>query len=213
MKKTKIAVLTFIGILLNLIIACQSAETYKEKESDHPITEDSTAKKEITQGDIPENWEKIDWGKGYYIAFPQQPKKRTVKSRKRIEYTLTETDYVLYASQTDLSEEPLFKQNRKLKSVFYDAVLKDLIEDLSDDDAEPELILKEEFLFLNIYEAIRAELKAEDFQMELKSVVIGKKLYTYAFILWENPELEEQETIMELKKQFFYSFGKELYIQ
>lgn len=215
MKKIYRFYLPIIGFFLILITACQTQLEPKETENILEEKKDSLPTLEIKQGSLPEDWEKIELGKGYYIAFPEQPKKRTLKSKKRIEYSLSEDPYILYCSQTDLEEEPLLDKAVG-RTQFYDAVLKDLMEELaetSEDGLLPQLIFKEEYLFLNIYEAMRAELRATDFQMELKVVAIGKKMLTTAFVLIDELDEEQGEEIKALKKKFFLSLGKELYIK
>lgn len=215
MKKKYRFYIPIIGFFLILITACQTQVEPIEKENLLEEKKDSLPALEIKQGHMPEDWEKIELGKGYYIAFPEKPKKRTLKSKKRIEYSLSKDSYILYSSQTDLEEEPLLtKANGRIQ--FYDAVLKDLMEELagtSEDGLLPQLTFKEEFLFLNIYEAIQAELQATDFQMELKMVAIGKKLLTTAIVLIDELEEEDSEEFKTIKKKFFLSLGKELYIK
>jgi hypothetical protein len=216
MKKKYSFSILFIGIFLILFISCQPPTAEAEKEKQIELKEDSLPQTKLAEGQIPKDWEKIELGKGYFVAFPEKPKKRTLKTKKRTEYSLSKEDYILYCSYTDLEEEPLFQEKRAQKGLFYDAVLKDLMEELagtSESGALPQLVLKEDFLFLNIYEAVRAELRSEDFIMELKTVVVGKQLFTTAFIVWEEPEGPAVGEIMTLKKDFFHSFGKELYIK
>ena len=167
----------------------------------------------LNQGDIPEGWQKQELGKGYYIAFPGNPGKSNQKKKKQQQYYYRKPKYAYFASVTDLSDEKAFQENRKTPTVFYDAVMKDLLSDFSDpDNAEeiPEIIKKEEFVFLNIYEAMRAELEATDFYLWVELVIIGKNMYTIAFV---NYEEKSDAALAQLKDRFFYSFGKELHIE
>ena len=167
----------------------------------------------LNQGDIPEEWQKTDLGKGYYIAFPGDPGISNRKKKKQKQYYYRKSKYAYYASVTDLSGEVAFQENRKQPTLFYDAVMKDLLMDFSDPENQeeiPEIIKKEQFVYLNIYDALRAELEATDFYLWVELVIIGKNMYTIAFV---NYEEQSDAALLQLKDRFFYSFGKELHIE
>ena len=74
---------------------------------------------------------------------------------------------------------------------------------------EQKIIKKEEFLCLNIYDALRVELKAKDVHIFMECVMIGKMLYTMAFLIWD----DNSPSVLMVKNRFFNSFGKELKVE
>lgn len=223
MKKKILFLSQLALIFLILFNACRNANSEKEitKETTDLIQIDSSTDSipsfqdtlVLKQGDIPEGWEKTDLGKGYYVAFPGDPGKSIQKKKKQTQYYYRKPKYAYFASVTDLSDETVFQDNRKQPGIFYDAVLKDLLLDFSDpENVEeiPEIIKKEAFSYLNIYEAMRAELEATDFYLWVDLIIIGKNLYTIGFV---NYEEKSNPALLQLKDRFLYSFGKELNIE
>jgi len=62
---------------------------------------------------------------------------------------------------------------------------------------------------LDLYDAMRAELKAKDVHIYVESVLIGRMLYTMSFLIWE----DESAAILQIKDRFFKSFGKDLQVK
>jgi len=220
MKKKYHYSIAFVLFCLVFMTACGKSKPKKEKE-DTKISIDSSADTDfryndtlkLVQGDIPKGWEKVTlWDKGYYVAFPKKPWKQILRDKKRIDYRYPKKNYDIYAAITDLSQEPAFKDNKTHRQIFYDAIVKDLLADLTDSDETnevPHIVKREDFLSLNIYDAMRIELEATDVHVYLECVVMGKMLYTLSFMIWG----EETLAILQLKDQFFYSFGKELNVE
>lgn len=218
--KKKYGLLNIIIISLTVLIAssCENEIKTVHKDKSSQIEIDSSAvapfndSLKLKQGDIPSGWEKVKlWEGGYYIAFPKKPWKKIIYSKNRIEFHFPKKNYDVYASITDLSKEPAYNETKSQKNLFYEAILKDLIDDQNSQDGTktPEIIKKEAFLCLDIYDAMRVELSAPDAHIYMECVLIGRMLYTMAFLIWENKTLP----ILQVKDQFFNSFGKDLQIQ
>ena len=167
----------------------------------------------LKQGDIPPGWEKVKlWEDGYFISFPKKPWKKVIYNKNRIEFHYPKKGYDTYASITDLSKEPSYNETKAQKQLFYEVVINDLVKDMSEsEDAElkPKLIKKEEFQSLDLYDAMRVELKAKDVHIYVECVLIGRMLYTMSFLIWE----DESPAILQIKDRFFKSFGKDLQVK
>lgn len=206
-----------ILICLSVLNSCQNKEKKVKSAGNELVKTDSTNEIKssdtlnLKPGDVPKGWEKIKlWEDGYYIAFPKKPRRKIIYSKNRIEFHYPGRNYDAYASITDLSTETAFNSTKAQKKIFYEAVLRDLTEDMSSDEyGIPEVLNKEEFLSLNIYEALRAELKAKDLHVFFETVLIGKMLYTMAFVL----SGEENKSLTDIKFKFFNSFGKDLKVE
>lgn len=220
MKKKYSSYLLFVLFLALAITACNNKkETQKSVEKKSETVIDSSSNLayvdtlKLKQGEIPPGWEKAKlWEDGYYIAFPKKPWKKINYNKNRIEFHYPKKNYDTYASITDLSKEPSYNNTKAQKQLFYEVVLNDLIKDMSDSEDEelkPTILKKEEYLCLDLYEGIRAELKAEDVHIFVETVLIGRMLYTMSFLLWE----KESPAMLQIKDRFFKSFGKDLQIK
>jgi hypothetical protein len=79
----------------------------------------------------------------------------------------------------------------------------------SDEGLKPQIIKKEQFLSLDLYDAVRVELRAKDVHIYVEYVLIGRMLYTMSFLIWE----DETAALLQIKDRFFKSFGKDLQIK
>ncbi len=203
-----------------MTVAACSKKSQNEKTTDKKqvIVVDSSADiafvdtLKLKQGDIPPGWEKVKlWEDGYYISFPKKPWKKVIYNKNRIEFHYPKKSYDSYASITDLSKEPSYNDTKAQKQLFYEVVLKDLIKDMSESDEglKPQIIKKEQFLSLDLYDAVRVELKAKDVHIYVEYVLIGRMLYTMSFLIWE----DETAALLQIKDRFFKSFGKDLQIK
>jgi hypothetical protein len=217
--KKKYPILLLLSFLLMTVAAC-SKKSQNEKTTDKKqvIVVDSSADiafvdtLKLKQGDIPPGWEKVKlWEDGYYISFPKKPWKKVIYNKNRIEFHYPKKSYDSYASITDLSKEPSYNDTKAQKQLFYEVVLKDLIKDMSESDEglKPQIIKKEQFLSLDLYDAVRVELKAKDVHIYVEYVLIGRMLYTMSFLIWE----DETAALLQIKDRFFKSFGKDLQIK
>ena len=217
--KKKYPILLLLLFLLMTVAAC-SKKSQNEKTTDKKqvIVVDSSADiafvdtLKLKQGDIPPGWEKVKlWEDGYYISFPKKPWKKVIYNKNRIEFHYPKKSYDSYASITDLSKEPSYNDTKAQKQLFYEVVLKDLIKDMSESDEglKPQIIKKEQFLSLDLYDAVRVELKAKDVHIYVEYVLIGRMLYTMSFLIWE----DETAALLQIKDRFFKSFGKDLQIK
>lgn len=212
MKGYKIIIL--LGISL-FFIGCQSnqnpvdEEDIAEQEDNQDLSEEFVDSLELQQGQIPTDWTKIDLGKGYYIAFPQEPRKKEIKQKKQINYKLKKKKYSFVTNITSLSEEPSFLENRERQNAYYKAVIHDVIEAISTEDNQAELVDRQPFYFLEIYEGLKAVVEADDVTVFAQFVIIGEELYAISFVLWT----ELTPAILQMKDKYFYSLGKELYIE
>ncbi len=226
MKKNGLLLSLILLFLIILLIGCQSKQQEKTKTialADSTATQfriDSTDEQlldfqdtlHLEQGEIPEGWQKVELGKGYYIGFPKGVSQTELKKKKQKRYFYRKPKYAYFASTTELDEEPLFKEHRQQVTLFYDAVLKDLMFDLAppgEGEEMPEIIKKIDFLFLDIYPALRAELEAADFYLYIDLIIIGRKLFSVAFI---NYEEKADPALLQHKDRFFYSMGKDIAI-
>jgi hypothetical protein len=217
--KKKYPILLLLSFLLMTVAAC-SKKSQNEKTTDKKqvIVVDSSADiafvdtLKLKQGDIPPGWEKVKlWEDGYYISFPKKPWKKVIYNKNRIEFHYPKKSYDSYASITDLSKEPSYNDTKAQKQLFYEVVLKDLIKDMSESDEglKPQIIKKEQFLSLDLYDAVRVELRAKDVHIYVEYVLIGRMLYTMSFLIWE----DETAALLQIKDRFFKSFGKDLQIK
>lgn len=214
MKKTAICSIILSFFLVNLISSCDDSTHFHESHEPNLIILDSSSKldsAQLPQGSIPNNWVKIELGKGYYVAFPQRPKIKTIPSKKRSIQVFSKNEFLLYSSQTDLVVEPVFQQYSKQKTIFYDAILKDFLDDLKQERTkqEPKILNRSDFLFLNIYPAMKASIEDKDFKLDMICIIIGRQLLTLAFVCWE----KECTELHGMRDVFFNSLGKELYIE
>ncbi|MCP4438536.1 MAG: hypothetical protein GY810_06290 [Aureispira sp.] len=212
MKEYWKIVLLGIGLFF---IGCQSTpeplseEKIIAEEDEKELEEEFIDSLELKQGEIPEDWEKIDLGKGYYIAFPQEPRKKEKKQKKQINYKLKKKKYSFVTNITSLSEEESFAENRERRNAYYKAIVHDLIEGISKEDNPAELVLQQPFYFLEIYEGLKAIVEADDVTVFVQYIIIGDTLYAISFVLWS----DVTDAILQMKDKYFYSFGKELYIE
>ena len=207
--------------MLLSVIACNKKNPVKKTVDKKPDTLAVDSSADLTyvdtlklkQGDVPPGWEKVKlWEDGYFISFPKKPWKKIIYSKNMIEFHYPKKSYDTYAAITDLSKEPSYNETKSQKQLFYEVVLNDLIKDMSQsDDAEmkPKIVKKETFLCLDLYDAMRAELKAKDVHMFVECVLIGRMLYTMSFVIWE----DETPALLQIKDRFFKSFGKDLQIK
>jgi hypothetical protein len=220
--KKKYQLIAFISFFMLIILSsCGSKSATKKENKAEYVKIDSSADTDLAyvdslkleQGEIPPGWEKVKlWEDGYYISFPKKPWKKIIHNKNRIEFHYPKKNYDTYASITDLAKEPAYKETKAEKQVFYEAVLKDLLADLTDSDDQhetPQIIKKEEFICLNLYEGMYVELEAMDVHIYTECVIIGKMLYTMSFLIWG----EESPAAIQTKDRFFKSFGKELQVK
>jgi hypothetical protein len=219
-KKYPLLIILPLMILLT-ITACNKKKPAKktvDKKAEKVVVDSSadlayvdTLK--LKQGDIPPGWEKVKlWEDGYFISFPKKPWKKIIYSKNRIEFHYPKKNYDTYASITDLSKERSYNDTKAQKQLFYEVVLNDLIKDMSEsEDAgmKPKIISKASFQCLDLYDAMRAELKAKDVHIYVECVLIGRMLYTMSFLIWE----DETPAILQIKDRFFKSFGKDLQVK
>lgn len=217
--KKKYPILLLLSLLLMTVAACsKKSQNKKTTEKKQVIVVDSSTDiafvdtLKLKQGEVPPGWEKVKlWEDGYYISFPKKPWKKVIYNKNRIEFHYPKKSYDSYASITDLSKEPSYNDTKAQKQLFYEVVLKDLIKDMSESDEglKPQIIKKEQFLSLDLYDAVRVELKAKDVHIYVEYVLIGRMLYTMSFLIWE----DETAALLQTKDRFFKSFGKDLQIK
>jgi hypothetical protein len=217
MKNIITSTVFLIGVAV-FTISCSNKEK-KSSEKDLEESLDSIKKDSIKSdtfkmipGEIPEGWKKVSLDKGYYIAFPKKPWRRAIPEKNRVEFHYPQKNYDTYVSLTDLEKEPVLKNNKENKKKFFNAVIKDLLADLtesSDQKETPQIIKQEDFLFQNIYEGIKIELEALDVHIFIQCVVMGKMLCTVAVLIWE----DETPNVLRAKDRFFNSLGKELQVE
>jgi hypothetical protein len=219
--KKKYPLLSLLMLMILLTVSACNKKNPKEKTVDKKkeVVVDSSADLayvdtlKLKQGDIPPGWEKVKlWEDGYFISFPKKPWKKVIYNKNRIEFHYPKKAYDTYASITDLSKEPSYNETKAQKQLFYEVVINDLVKDMSEsEDAElkPKLIKKEEFQSLDLYDAMRVELKAKDVHIYVECVLIGRMLYTMSFLIWE----DESPAILQIKDRFFKSFGKDLEVK
>ncbi len=217
MKKIISAIALFIGLAI-LVFSCSNKENKTSEkliaDSSDSINKDSAVGDtfKMVPGEIPEGWKKVSLDKGYYIAFPKKPWRRVIPEKNRVEFHYPQKNYDTYVSLTDLEKEPVLKNNKENKKKFFNAVIKDLLADLtesSDQKETPQIIKQEDFLFQNIYEGIKIELEALDVHIFIQCVVMGKMLCTVAVLIWE----DETANVLRAKDRFFNSLGKELQVE
>jgi hypothetical protein len=215
-KNSKILLCSYLLFLL-FFLSCKDNQTAKTNpkvlpDSTKAVNKNLADSSKLVPGEIPEGWKKVNLDKGYYVAFPKKPWKKDLKDKKRIEFHYPQKKYDTYVSLTDLEKEPAFNKNKDKKGVFFEAVIDDLLNELKDTDAQqekPEIIKKEYFLFQNIYEGVKLELKAKDVHIFIQSVLMGKTLYTLSVLIWE----EATSSVLKDKDKFFNSFSKELQVK
>lgn len=219
MKKKITFILSLPIFILLFFLSCKSKTTEKNKSEQKVVSDSSQTIKlsfvdslKMIPGEIPEGWKKINLDKGYYIAFPRKPWKKIIKEKRRVEFHYPQKNFDTYVSLTDLEKEPAFNNNKNKKERFFDALIKDLVEELKETDAHkqaPEIVKKEYFLFQNIYEGVRVEFESFDVHIFIQCVLLGKTLYTMAVLIWDG----ETPSVLQAKDRFFNSFSKELQIK
>lgn len=159
---------------------------------------------ELKEGDIPEDWLKVELKKGYYVGFPKKPRQKEDRLNRRVDFKLRRNKYRLYTSITDLSKELSFNENRATPGAYYKAVFEDMSKGL-----ELELKFTQPYWFQGIYEGARATLSGADVIVYAQCVLIGNDLFTFTLILF----VKEHPVYDQLRDRFFYSFGKDLNIE
>lgn len=161
----------------------------------------------LTEGEVPEDWEKVLLTQGFYIAFPTTPK--TDEDKNKTLHKLKRKDYVLVAKVNDLSQDSLLEAYAEDKPVYYYAVVNDLVQTLDLADMPTQAVRKDFYRALSLYEGLEAEIHSPDAHVFVRTILIDKHLYTFSFISWE----PLTPLLTQTKDRFFYSFGKELIIQ
>jgi hypothetical protein len=160
-------------------------------------------------GDIPKGWHEVKLGdKGFYVAFPSKPQTAVHPKERRLEWKIRQSKYAMMMSVSDLRQEPSFTQFASNRRNYYDALIKDLIKDLDLPNIHLELSQREYFYFLDVYEAMQATVRADDFKLFVRMVIVDTDLFTSTFVLWA----DETPALLQLKDRFFYSFSADNYI-
>lgn len=194
------------GALVSTVLGCQSIGSTPEEDQTPDSIEHRWQTRDtisLQQGEIPENWSKISLDKGFYIAFPEQPKQRELKEKKQVIYKLEKNNYTLLLTQTDLSQDSSFLKNRRRPEDFYYAIIQDMVADLNT-KVEQQYLLT----LLKTYTAARADFRTETELISAQFVLIGNTLYTASSCLWK----QDKTALLQIRDFFFASFGKELYI-
>ncbi len=198
----------FIIISLGCLLSCSNnnSSSISNENTDKELIEEEEIPVvdtlRLTEGNIPESWVKVTLKDGYYIGFPKKPRKKESKSNQRIDYKIIRSKYRLRASLTDLSKEPSFQQNKKYRTAYYHAIINDLAADI-----EADVEHQKKFYSQDIYEGIRAIIRAEDVCIYLQCIIIESTLYTHSLTLFA----EESSAYLQMRDKFFYSFGNEFY--
>lgn len=197
------------GILLGLCglvvsWSCQAPASPSSSEEEKPLVGEITLKDtlRLKEGRLPDQWHKVELGEGYYIGFPQEPKRQHSRSQQRTEFSLKRNDYRFHVSVTGLEDLESFQHYNAYRAAYYDAVLQDLAEAIDADIQH-----QEQFYSQGIYEGMRATLVAEDVRLYVQTIMIETYLYTATCLIYD----EEKPAYQQLRDRFFASFGNEFY--
>ncbi len=198
--------LLFFVIVTTLLAACEEKPTPVSPiiEEEEPLqgeiaVEDTLRLKE---GRLPEDWKLVALAEGYYIGFPKEPKRRSSRSQKRVDYVLKRNKYRFQSSITDLSNLASFQENKAYRIAYYEAIVEDLAEDIDAAITEQDI-----FYSQGIYEGSRATLKTDAAQVYIQCVIIDALLFTSSLTVYD----EEKAAYLQLRDRFFYSFGNQDY--
>lgn len=198
--------LLLVVIGMSLLTACEEktmpvAPIVEEEEplQGETAVEDTLRLKE---GRLPEGWKLVELAEGYYIGFPKEPKQRSSRSQKRVDYVLKRNKYRFQSSITDLSNLASFQENKAYRIAYYEAIIEDLAEGVDAAITEQDI-----FYSQGIYEGSRATLQTEAAQVYIQCVIIDALLFTSSLTVYD----EEKAAYLQLRDRFFYSFGNQNY--
>ena len=159
---------------------------------------------DLEPGTIPDGWERVELGKGYYVGFPKEPKEYNKSDLNQVTYRHKRTAYLLTLSKTDLSQDSSFQQFRTEKDAYYDAIFDDLALEFAAD------IARKDEVDIGGYIGKKAVLSDEEgMVITAQCVFVGATLFSQNCIAWKG----ENERSLKTKALFFNSFGKDLYIE
>ena len=210
----------WLPLLLLALTQCQSSQneqpdgslvdtSRQNQDSLIPLAEAQDSLK-LVSGAIPDKWVKIELGgeRGFYTAFPRKPSQIKHPKDRRLEWKLEQAKYLMLFGISDLTNQESFAQYGANRRIYYEAILKDLYKSLEIDALRMDISDKNYFYWLDVYEALEATIKAPDFKLYFRCVVVGTDLFTQSFILWD----EETPSLTQAKEQFFNAFSKEGYL-
>lgn len=196
-----------------LFASCQNSApaplpATEEEENEEPDSLEARWKVrdtiELEQGDMPEDWHKQDLGKGFYIAFPEKPKRSETKAERKIQYKLEKSKYTLLLTQTDLTGQEELTRYRQRPEAFFESLFEDMSKEL-----DAAIAYQYSFLILDTYVAARAHFQSEEEQFTVQAVLAGNTLFTASSIIWK----KESAALFQIRDYFFASFGKELHLE
>ena len=204
--------MVFLFLFLFLSIACNNKNALGiDDQADTTVVENIYIDSlKLIQGKIPEGWTKLEIIDGYYTAFPKPPSNKDLLFGHFLKYQLRQKEYLLYFSKRDLEKEGSFDANRENKAAYYQAIINDLVEDLVTPEIETKIEYIQPFMALEIHQGIEAIITTnEDIHIFTRIVIIDNNMFTSCFIAWVPPTKEN----LQIKDQFLYAFGKDLYIK
>ncbi len=212
-KRLKISLWLPVGLCLAILgLGCGSSAE-RQGKADYENDIDSAEIKltfadtlKVQAGEIPPDWKKQNLGKGYYVGFPQSPRREDKKGLTA--YKIKQRDYMLWLSVRDMSKEASFSQFKADKTAYYYAISNELNDGLSLPDSKMETVYKKSYTALQLYEGLETYMKASDNEIYARWLVIDNRLFSFAFISWIKPT----GGLLQLKDRFFATFGKELEI-